>query len=683
MLDDPPSFASLGKSLLGRLSKLNIKTWHDLLLHLPLRYLDESRITAIRDLRVGETAQVQGKITLVEVVRSRRPSLMVRILDESGELFLRFLHFYPRQLALFQEGMLLRVLGEARLGARGLEMVHPTSYKDASLKPELASALTAIYPTVAGLSQAELRRLLRLAFRHAQLTEILPPSTYTFGNIRLPSLVTSLRELHYPSPELSLEKLADRTMPSWQRLAFDELLAQQLLLRTHYAQRKREVATAFAHSQTLVPTLLRGLPFTLTRAQQKVVQEIANDLQCPHPMHRLLQGDVGSGKTIVACIAALQVIECRQQVALLAPTEILAEQHYQKMQTWLAPLAVKVVWLTSGQNKRQRNQALLSIADGTAQLVIGTHAIFQKAVHFQALGLSIVDEQHRFGVAQRLALQQKGESRPHQLMMSATPIPRTLAMSYYADLEVSIIDELPRGRSPVITKLVTESRREEVLQRVYAACLQGQQVYWVCPLIEESEALQLQTANDTYALLQKTFAELSVGLVHGKMKALDKQAVMTAFCNGSIQILVATTVVEVGVDVANASLMVIEHAERMGLSQLHQLRGRVGRGHHKSTCILLYQSDLSDNARKRLKIIYENNDGFVIAQADLKLRGPGEVLGVRQSGVPILKIAELERDAELLRIAREKADELLRDHPVETSKHLERWMPVALELVKV
>ncbi|MCX8518824.1 MAG: DEAD/DEAH box helicase, partial [Methylophilaceae bacterium] len=414
----------------------------------------ESRITAIRDLRVGETAQVQGKITLVEVVRSRRPSLMVRIVDESGELFLRFLHFYPRQLALFQEGMLLRVLGEARLGARGLEMVHPTSYKDASLKPELASSLTAIYPTVAGLSQAELRRLLRLAFQHAPLTETLPPSTYTFEKTRLPSLVTSLRELHYPSPELSLERLADRTMPSWQRLAFEELLAQQLLLRTHYAQRKRELATAFAHSQTLVPTLLRGLPFTLTGAQQKVALEIANDLQCPHPMHRLLQGDVGSGKTIVACIAALQVIECQQQVALLAPTEILAEQHYQKMQTWLTPLAVKVVWLTSGQNKKQRNQSLLSIADGTAQLVIGTHAIFQKAVHFQSLGLSIVDEQHRFGVAQRLALQQKGESRPHQLMMSATPIPRTLAMSYYADLEVSIIDELPRGRSPVITKLV-------------------------------------------------------------------------------------------------------------------------------------------------------------------------------------------------------------------------------------
>ncbi|MDP1660152.1 MAG: ATP-dependent DNA helicase RecG, partial [Methylotenera sp.] len=429
--------------------------------------------------------------------------------------------------------------------------------------------------------------------------------------------------------------------------------------------------------------LLKSLPFALTQAQQKVALEIERDLTQLHPMQRLLQGDVGSGKTIVACMAALQSIESGWQVALMAPTEILAEQHFRKMQSWLTPLKIQIAWLTGSQSKKDRDAAIQSISDGSAQLVIGTHALFQEAVQFKNLGLAIIDEQHRFGVQQRLALRQKGQPEPHQLMMTATPIPRTLSMSYYADLDVSVIDELPPGRTPIVTKLASDGRRDEILQRVREACMQGNQAYWVCPLIEESEALQLATANDTYALMQNEFPELQVGLVHGRMKPAEKQAVMAAFSASDLQLLVATTVIEVGVDVPNASLMVIEHAERMGLSQLHQLRGRVGRGAAKSTCILLYQNKLSETARARLKVIYESNDGFEIAQADLNLRGPGEFLGVRQSGVPMLKIADLNRDADLLNAAQNIADKLLKDYPVEVEGHLDRWMSSAGELVKV
>ncbi|HQC29336.1 MAG TPA: ATP-dependent DNA helicase RecG, partial [Methylotenera sp.] len=425
------------------------------------------------------------------------------------------------------------------------------------------------------------------------------------------------------------------------------------------------------------------LPFALTQAQQKVAIEIERDLTEPHPMQRLLQGDVGSGKTIVACMAALQAIENGWQVALMAPTEILAEQHYQKMLGWLTPLNISIAWLTGSQSKKEREASLQSIAAGSAQFVVGTHALFQETVQFKKLGLAIIDEQHRFGVQQRLALRKKGEPEPHQLMMSATPIPRTLSMSYYADLDVSVIDELPPGRTPIVTKLVSDARRDEILQRVREACLAGSQAYWVCPLIEESEALQLATANDTYALMQQAFPELNIGLIHGRMKPAEKQAVMAQFSANALQLLVATTVIEVGVDVPNASLMVIEHAERAGLSQLHQLRGRVGRGAAKSTCILLYQNKLSETARARLKVIYESNDGFAIAQADLNLRGPGEYLGTRQSGVPMLKIADLNRDADLLQAAKNCADDLIRHHPAAVEKHLERWLASAADLVKV
>ncbi len=454
-------------------------------------------------------------------------------------------------------------------------------------------------------------------------------------------------------------------------------------MRKHYIKRRSLDAPAIAASKMLVQQMLKHLAFTLTKSQQKVVAEIANDLTQPHPMQRLLQGDVGSGKTIVACMAALQTIEHGWQVALMAPTEILAEQHYKKFALWLAPLNINIAWLTGSQSKKERELALTNIANGHAQLAIGTHALFQEAVRFHKLGLAIIDEQHRFGVQQRLALRKKGEPEPHQLMMSATPIPRTLSMSYFADLDVSVIDELPPGRTPIVTKLVSDERRDEILQRVREACKAGSQAYWVCPLIEESEALQLQTANDTYAHMQAIFPELKVGLVHGRMKPAEKQAIMTLFSAGEIQLLVATTVIEVGVDVPNASLMVIEHAERAGLSQLHQLRGRVGRGATKSTCILLYQNKLNEIARARLKVIYENTDGFAIAQADLNLRGPGEFLGTRQSGVPMLKIADLERDADLLESANSMADILIQEYPQAVEKHLERWMSHAGELVKV
>jgi ATP-dependent DNA helicase RecG len=432
---------------------------------------------------------------------------------------------------------------------------------------------------------------------------------------------------------------------------------------------------------------LSTLPFGLTNAQQRVVKEISQDLSRPYPMQRLLQGDVGSGKTIVAMLAALQAIENGYQAAIMAPTEILAEQHYQKMLHWLAPLDIQVAWLSGSQGKKDRVASLEAIASGDARLAIGTHALFQAQVQFNKLGLVVVDEQHRFGVEQRLSLRQKGQSdevsAPHQLMMSATPIPRTLSMSYFADLDVSVIDELPPGRTPIATKLVSDARREEIVERVRAACSKGAQAYWVCPLIEESEVLQLQTALDTFEHLQQPFPDLKVGLVHGRMKSAEKQAVMAGFSQGDIQLLVATTVIEVGVDVPNASLMVIEHAERMGLSQLHQLRGRIGRGAAKSACILIYQAPLSETARARLKIIYESSDGFEIAQADLHLRGPGEFLGIRQSGTPMLKIADLERDADLLEQAQAVADNLLKRHPVEAQKHLDRWLSRGDELVKV
>jgi ATP-dependent DNA helicase RecG len=651
------------------------------LLHLPLRYIDETRITLIRDLRAGDQAQVEGEIVHTEVNYKPRKALIVRLQDASGQLSLRFLHFYPSQIAALKVGKRLRVFGEVRGGFFGWEMVHPQC-RPPRLDEPVAETLTPVYPAVAGLTQGTLRKWIVWALNSDPLNETLPASIY--HKLNLPSFADSLNALHHPPPEANLQ---DRATTAWRRLAFDELLAQQLSMRRHYAKRLDLSAPALKPSKHLVTALLQSLPFALTGAQQKVALEIGHDLAQAHPMQRLLQGDVGSGKTIVAAMAVLQTLENGWQAAIMAPTEILAEQHYRKMQDWLAPLGVEVSWLSGSQSKKERAAALEAIASGTARFVVGTHALFQDQVRFAKLGLAIVDEQHRFGVQQRLSLRQKGRPNqniaPHQLMMSATPIPRTLSMSYYADLDISVIDELPPGRTPVATRLVSDMRRDEVLARVREACMQGSQAYWICPLIEESEVLQLQTAQDTYVQLKQSFPDLGVGLVHGRMKLTEKQAVMAAFSAGEVQLLVATTVIEVGVDVPNASLMVIEHAERFGLSQLHQLRGRVGRGSAQSACILLYQNPLSEAARARLKIIYESSDGFEIAKADLHLRGPGELFGVRQSGVPMLKIADLERDGDLLEAARKISDKLLRENLPAVEQHLQRWFSQAEELVKV
>jgi len=677
---DIDSIKAFSKPLIANLAKLNLHNLQDLILHLPLRYIDETRITAIHDLRLGDSVQVQGEIVHAEISYKPRKALMARLKDASGQLTLRFLHFYPSQINALKVGKQLRVYGEVRQGFFGYEMVHPQC-KATNVAVPVNEELTPVYPTTAGLTQPNLRKAIEFSLAQETLEETLPAMIYQ--GLNLPSFAQSIHALHHPPPDTNLNALENHTTPEWRRLAFDELLAQQLSMRKHYARRRSIDAPSMTASKVLISRLLKSLPFTLTQSQQKVAFEIGQDLTQPHPMQRLLQGDVGSGKTIVACMAALQAIESGWQVALMAPTEILAEQHYKKFMTWLAPLQLNIAWLTGSQNKKERESVLDDIANGQAQLIIGTHALFQEAVQFSKLGLAIIDEQHRFGVQQRLALRKKGEPEPHQLMMSATPIPRTLSMSYYADLDISVIDELPPGRTPIVTRLVSDERRDEILQRVRTACLSGQQAYWVCPLIEESEALELQTATETFESLKENFSDLRVGLVHGRMKPAEKQAVMQTFNAGEIQLLVATTVIEVGVDVPNASLMIIEHAERMGLSQLHQLRGRVGRGTAKSTCILLYQNKLSETARARLKVIYESNDGFAIAQADLNLRGPGEFLGTRQSGVPMLKIADLERDVDLLGAAKNEADKLLRENPQAVEKHLARWLSHGAELVKV
>ncbi len=668
----PP--AKISPATLARLARLGIHHRADLLLHLPLRYEDETHLAAIATLQPGETAQVQGKITHSEVAFRPRRTLVCRLQDEGAELYLRFLNFYPSQQKQLAVGKLIRAVGEVRNGYYGLEMVHPRCRAVNDDTP-LQHGLTPVYPTTAGLAQPVLRRLISSALETLPLDDTLPDAL--LQRLQLSGFADSIRLLHSPTSDISAHSLEQRSHAAWRRIKFDELLAQQLSMRAHHRERGKRSAAAQAPRQTLTSRLIKHLPFTLTRAQQRVYAEISRDLAQPHPMQRLLLGDVGSGKTIVAALAALQAIENGYQVALLAPTEILAEQHYLKLRGWLEPLGIEPVWLSGSLKKKGKLAAAGYIASGERLLAIGTHALFQQNVSFHRLGLAIVDEQHKFGVQQRLELRNKGkgnETEPHQLMMSATPIPRTLAMSYYADLDVSVIDELPPGRIPVVTKLVSDERRDEVIGRVRAACIAGQQAYWVCPLIDESETLQLQTALETHQLLSETFPELRVGLVHGRLDNAEKADVMAAFKTGQLHLLVATTVIEVGVDVPNASLMVIDHAERMGLAQLHQLRGRVGRGAVQSLCILLYQQPLSELARARLKIIYENNDGFAIAQQDLRLRGPGELLGARQSGVAMLRYADISADEDLLHHARQAADELLRDFPEAARTHLQRWM---------
>ncbi len=670
------SLAKYGKPVLAALAKLGIQCEFELVLHLPMRYDDETRLYAINEAPEGAPALIEGVVTENSIKYRPKRQLICTVADDSGVVVMRFLNFYGSQVKQLAPGTRVRLFGEIRQGFFGAEMVHPR-YRVVREDTPVAQTLTPVYPTTAGLSQASLQRLTRDALAASDLDDTLPPQM--LGRLRLPAFRDSVRFLHHPPPAAEQAALQNRTHPAWRRVKFDELLAQQLSMRVHYDRRKTVGAPALAAHAKTERELLARLAFKLTAAQTRALGEIRRDLAQPHPMQRLLQGDVGSGKTVVAALAALQAIDNGYQVAVMAPTEILGEQHYAKFSAWLGGLGIRVVWLAGNLARKEKRASLEQIASGAAHVAIGTHALFQEAVEFSRLGLAIVDEQHRFGVRQRLALRLKGAvagstAQPHQLMMSATPIPRTLAMSYYADLDVSVIDELPPGRTPVATRLVADTRRDEVIQRIRDACVAGSQAYWVCPLIEESEVLQLQTALDTHARLAATFPELRVGLVHGRLASAEKLAVMQAFKDGGIQLLVATTVIEVGVDVANATLMVIENAERMGLAQLHQLRGRIGRGAGASTCILLYQQPLSQLARERLKIIYECSDGFEIARHDLRVRGPGELLGARQSGVPMLRFADLDADVDLLETARSLAHDLLRDEPAVAERHLQRWL---------
>ena len=679
----PEAFPGVARATASYLAKLGLTRPFDLILHLPLRYEDETRIVAIAEAPHGVLAQVEGVVFDSEVRFRPRRQLIAHLRDDSGELAVRLLNFYPSQQKQLAPGARVRLVGEIRQGFFGAEMVHPR-IRAVRAGAALPERLTPVYPTTAGLSQLALRAGVGVTLGTAELAETLPAAV--IERLGLAGFDASVRLLHDPPADVALEALEARTHPAWQRIKFDELLAQQLSMRLHRQRRAAARALALPGAETLASRLLDNLPFSLTSAQQRVLAEIRNDLARPQPMQRLLQGDVGSGKTIVAALAALCAIAADRQVAVMAPTEILAEQHYAKFRQWLEPLGIAVAWLTGSQPARARKAALAAAQSGAAAVVVGTHALFQEHVVFGRLALAVVDEQHRFGVRQRLALRLKGangDELSHQLMMSATPIPRTLAMSFYADLDVSTIDELPPGRTPVETKLVSETRREDVIRRVRDACADGSQAYWVCPLIEESEQLQLKTAIDTHAVLTATLPGMNVGLVHGRLSGAEKAAVMAAFKAGEISLLVATTVIEVGVDVPNATLMVIEHAERMGLSQLHQLRGRVGRGVGESACILLYQQPLSLIARERLKIIYENSDGFEIAREDLRLRGPGELLGARQSGVPMLRFADLIADARLLETARDVATDMLEHYPDHASRHVERWLGGRDELLRV
>jgi ATP-dependent DNA helicase RecG len=678
----PAAETSASNTIADKLARLGIAREQDLVLHLPLRYEDHTHLCPLAALKAGQAWQVEGTIANTEIQYRPRRQLVCLLEDSEAQLVLRFFHFYPSQQKALAPGKRVRAFGDVREGHFGLEIVHP-SFQVVALGTPLPDRLTPVYPTTAGLAQDALRKLVHraLASDPAYLAETLPP--WTREPRRLWGFGQAVRYLHEPPTDASQVALDERTHPAWTRLKFDELIAQQLSMKIHRRARARRKAPRLPGNATLTRALYARLPFTLTRAQQRVIAEIRRDLAKAEPMQRLLQGDVGSGKTVVAALAALQAIESGYQVAFMAPTEILAEQHYRKLAAWLDGLPVKIAWLSGGLPAKTKKQAKAAIESGEAQFAIGTHALFQDEVTLPALGLAIVDEQHRFGVAQRLALRQKGIGDAHQLMMSATPIPRTLAMSFYADLDVSVIDEMPPGRTPVATRLVSQRRRGEVVLRARKLCAAGQQVYWVCPLIEESEKLELQTAVALHAELTTTLSEFKAGLLHGRMKPDDKAAVMDRFVRGEIDVLVATTVIEVGVDVPNASMMVIEHAERFGLAQLHQLRGRVGRGVAESVCVLLFEEPMSEAAKARLKVIYENNDGFEIARQDLVIRGPGEFLGARQSGVPLLRFADLERDVALIESARDAADELLRREPGAAAAHLERWLGGKQEFIKV
>jgi len=668
----------VGPRLAGRLERLGLRTVEDVLFHLPFRYQDRTRIVPLGSLRAGREALVRGRVELTEVAYGRRRALLSRISDGTGVLTLRFFHFSAAQQSNLVRGRWLRCYGEVRRGAASLEMIHPEyDLLDGDDPPAAEEHLTPVYPTTEGLHQLSIRRLAQQAVERAQadLPELVPEEV--LSELGLPTLLEALIFVHQPPPGAPVDVLQEGRHPAQQRLAFEELLAHHLSLKRLRERKRAHAAPAMEVPGALAARFIAALPFTPTHAQLRVIDEINADLEAVAPMQRLLQGDVGSGKTVVAAAAALRAVEAGYQVAVMAPTEILGEQHFRSFSEWLMPLGVSTAWLSGRLPARERRRQLACIESGEAQVVVGTHALFQQEVRFADLGLIVVDEQHRFGVHQRLALREKGSDNghhPHQLIMTATPIPRTLAMTAYADLDVSVLDELPPGRTPVETVVIPDTRRDEVLDRVSAACREGRQAYWVCPLVEESEALQAQAAVETEAALRAVLPDLSVDLVHGRMKPADKDAAMQGFKGGATQVLVATTVIEVGVDVPNASLMIIENSERLGLSQLHQLRGRVGRGANQSTCVLMYHAPLSEQARLRLATMRETNDGFVVAQRDMELRGPGEVLGTRQTGLQMMRIADLLRDKALLPRVERGGSVLLQRHPDSIEPLIRRWL---------
>ena len=645
-----------------------------------MRYEDETALVAPERALPGQPALVQARLLRAAVAFRGKRQLLVH----ADGLMLRFFHFNHSQLAQFKRaieaGKHVRAFGEVRRGLAGAELIHPR-YRFVAPDEPLPETLTPVYPAAAGIAQGRLRAKVLEALDAGPLEDTVPPDLR--ARFALAPFDDAVRLLHRPPPGVALAALAGRTHPAWRRVKFDELLAQQLSLRFAYRRRRSRKAPALRPDGPLLEAFVARLPFRLTAAQTRALNEVLRELAEPHPMQRLLQGDVGSGKTIVAALACLAAADAGMQAAVMAPTEILSEQHARKFREWLEPLGVRIAWLHGSLSRAEKKQSLAAIAAGEAAIAIGTHALVQEGVAFARLGLAVVDEQHRFGVQQRLTLRKKGDDTvPHQLMMSATPIPRTLSMTYFADLDVSVIDELPPGRRPVTTRLFAAARRGDVLERIRAACAEGQQAYWVCPVIEESKS-GVQTAVDTHALLSAELAGLRVGLLHGRLAAPEKAAVMQRFAAGEVQVLVCTTVIEVGVDVPNASLMVIESAERFGLAQLHQLRGRIGRGQRESACILLFCEPLAGLARERLKVIYESADGFAIAQRDLDLRGPGEVLGERQSGVPLLRFADIEGDAELVQMAIAAAAEMAERHPAAARAHVERWLGGRYDLTHV
>lgn len=682
-------FKGIGPAMAEKLARLGLKSVQDVLFHLPLRYQDRTRITPIGALQPGMDAVIEGTVLAADVVMGRRRSLLCRIQDGSGTLTLRFYYFSGALKASLQRGARLRCYGEVRPGASGLEIYHPEMQQlDGQQPAPVSTTLTPIYPATEGLTQQRLRSLSEAALSWLDQGNTLPDllGPELTQQYQLSPLRDAIHLLHRPPADVDLQALEDGRHWAQHRLAFEELLAHQLTMLRLRNEVRSYRAPAMQASGELAALFLKQLGFPLTQAQRRVADEIIADLQQPRPMLRLMQGDVGAGKTVVAALAALQALEAGWQVALMAPTEILAEQHFNNFQRWLLPLGISVAWMAGKLKGKVRSNQLQMIATGDAAMVIGTHALFQPEVQFHNLGLAIIDEQHRFGVQQRLALKDKGAAgkfSPHQLIMTATPIPRTLAMSAYADLDTSVLDELPPGRTPINTLLVSDSRRDEVVNRVRAGCREGRQAYWVCTLIEDSEQLQAQAAEVTWETLREQLPELSIGLIHGRMKAPEKAEIMAAFKSGDLHLLVATTVIEVGVDVPNASLMIIENPERLGLAQLHQLRGRVGRGSTASHCVLLYHPPLSALGRERLSIMRESSDGFVIAEKDLELRGPGEVLGTRQTGLVQFRIADLVRDADLLPLVQQAAVTFMQYHPQSVSALIDRWLAEGQQFAQV